>query len=264
MRRLFCLTVKDDADPETAWQECCARGFENLYSIQEESGRVQLYGEIISNNPNLQNLSSIAVMQEIAPSSIDWESQWAAFGKNYSEGLVHILLPNAASIRLKPGPGFGDFSHPTTQLMIEMMAEKVTGETVCDVGCGSGVLSIASVAMGAKAVDAIDIDPHALHHAQENAALNSMEHSIRFYLPKNYSVLQAPAIALMNMIPAEQQTAWKSLAHLHSCPRMIVSGILQEKRDAYLKEWEELNRFPVQEMSLDGWLAFELKIEPRA
>jgi ribosomal protein L11 methyltransferase len=261
MRRFFCLTVKADANPEAAWQECCAMGFENLYSIQEDSGHVQLYGEITSKNPILKDLPSIAAMKEIAPPSINWESQWAAFGKNYSEGYVQISLPNAVSIRLKPGPGFGDLSHPTTQLMIEMMTEKIRGQTVCDVGCGSGILSIASVALGAKEVDAIDIDPQALHHAQENASLNSMKHSIHFYLPENYSVLRAPGLVLMNMIPAEQKTAWQSLTHLHSCPRMIVSGILQEKREGYLTEWKELNRVPVEEMSLDGWLAFELKIQ---
>ena len=77
-------------------------------------------------------------------------------------------------IELGPG-GFGDGRHPTTRQMIEVLVERIGGgEGVLDVGCGSGILGLCALRLGAAAVSALDINPDAVEAAQRNAELNGM------------------------------------------------------------------------------------------
>ena len=84
-------------------------------------------------------------------------------------------------IRLDPGLAFGTGQHPTTQMCLELLSERAStlaGKTLLDVGCGSGVLSIAAAKMGAQ-VSASDYDPHCIQATRENATLNNVEIEIR-------------------------------------------------------------------------------------
>ncbi len=166
---------------------------------------------------------------------IDWESQWASFAPNFYEGLSHIPLANGSTLLLKPGGGFGDLSHPTTRLVLSLMAPLVKNQTVIDVGCGSGILSIAAVLLGAKEAIGIDIDEEAIRHAQENASINHVEQKIHF--AKSIDCLsQGPHIIVMNMILNEQKIAWENNQILHSLPATIItSGILNTQKASYLK-----------------------------
>jgi ribosomal protein L11 methyltransferase len=72
--------------------------------------------------------------------------------------------------------GFGNGEHPATKLLIELLAERIVGgERVLDVGCGSGVLGLCAVALGASRVVAVDIKPEAIEATRRNAALNRMD-----------------------------------------------------------------------------------------
>lgn len=183
---------------------------------------------------------------------IDWQQQWALFAPKFINGKAHIGLPNGSEIELLPGPGFGDFSHPTTQLMISLMAEHVPNRVVFDIGCGSGILSVAAAKMGAKKVYACDIDPEAIAHTKENGQLNGVK--INFAQPKE------KPIVLMNMISSEQHIAWKT----NACPfeTLICSGILLADKDNYM-EFAKANSWELthQEES-QGWLGMAFKREP--
>lgn len=77
-------------------------------------------------------------------------------------------------VELGPG-GFGDGRHPTTRLIIEELLERITGgERVLDVGCGSGVLGLCALKLGAAAAVAVDIEAHAVEAARRNARINGM------------------------------------------------------------------------------------------
>ena len=77
-------------------------------------------------------------------------------------------------VELGPG-GFGDGRHPTTGQMIEVLLERITGaERVLDVGCGSGILGLCALELGAVAVKAVDTAPDAVKAAQQNAGLNGV------------------------------------------------------------------------------------------
>lgn len=182
--------------------------------------------------------------------TINWEEQWALYAPGFEKGLAHIPLPNGNSMPLYPGPGFGDLSHPTTKMVLQLLPSYVKDKIVFDIGCGSGILSIAAALMGAKKVYGCDIDPDALEHAARNIALNQVNVQ-----------LQNPAIVpnciLMNMIFLEQKAAWS--AHQSPFHYLITSGILKEERSEYLLFAENRGWSLHQEQEEAGWLAFIFK-----
>jgi ribosomal protein L11 methyltransferase len=181
---------------------------------------------------------------------IDWEEQWAVHAPLFKDGKAHIKLPTHNMIELLPGPGFGDFSHPTTQLMVDLMTCFVQDETVFDIGCGSGILSIAAGKMGAKKIFVCDIEPTAIEHTKKNATFNQLDIIV------GSPPLCRPVI-LMNMIASEQKIAWQK--NMLPFTTLISSGILNtEKKDyltfAYSQGWQLLH-----EANLNGWLGFVFK-----
>lgn len=267
----FALHIHRSIIIEDAWQKLDNAGCELLYSIEEADGTKQIFGRLPANIDIHTFLLQYPFVTTISPTpfgDIDWETQWALHGSDYREGYVHVDLRNYKHennkclpqvLRLRPGPGFGDLSHPTTRLVLKMMATNVKSEHVLDVGCGSGILSLASIAMGAKSAIGIDIDLQALIHAESNSELNKMEHVIQFVTPENLRPKKniKNFAMLMNMIQSEQVEAWNSLSTIHSrVSTIITSGILTEEREAYLKLCQTWKWHLIEEIEESGWLAF--------
>lgn len=197
---------------------------------------------------------------------IDWDSQWAKHAPGYREGYLHVNLSEYSAntdtkeLKLVPGPGFGDLSHPTTRLVLQLMPPIVHNRHVLDVGCGSGILSFAAAAMGAMSVAGIDIDQDALTHARSNSKLNGRSKMIEFTTPQEYSRKadhKMHRVLLMNMIRTEQYAAWHSLGEIHSSVTSIVSsGILVEEEKVYLSLLERWGFTPTRKQEESGWLAF--------
>jgi len=211
------------------------------------------------------------IMKKKSPlDSVDWESQWAAHGLGYQNGFVHLNVldyaPDALSavLRLKPGPGFGDLSHPTTRLVLRLMNNRMQKATVLDVGCGSGVLSLAALAMGASTVCGIDIEAEALVHAESNCLLNGMQKQAIFVKPQECDRIFAKknsVIMLMNMIQSEQAVAWESLDKIHKHMELaITSGVMVEERASYLMRCSQWGWQLVEEREEDGWLGFVFRL----
>ena len=113
----------------------------------------------------------------------DWENNWKQFYKPMEIGERLIVVPEweqantqgRIPLILNPGLTFGTGSHATTRLCLTALEEAVHGgETVLDLGCGSGILSIAALRLGAASAKAVDIDDKCLTVAYENAALNGI------------------------------------------------------------------------------------------
>ena len=121
----------------------------------------------------------------------DWANGWRRFYKPSPVGEKLYILPEWEKpdhrahgrkiLKLDPGAAFGTGSHETTRLCLTVLEKYAEGcPSVLDVGCGSGILSIACVILGAKRAVGVDIDPVAVRVAKENAALNGVEDKVEF------------------------------------------------------------------------------------
>jgi ribosomal protein L11 methyltransferase len=184
--------------------------------------------------------------------SIDWHQQWAKFAPNFEHGLSTVNLDPFERLLLAPGAGFGDLSHPTTRLMIELMKNRCEKQIVLDIGCGSGILTLAAARMGGAHAHGLDIDPLAIQHAQENQKLNRLTSTTSF----SYSWEKNPTLVLMNMITSEQQAAWAQQKLPPTPKTIIASGVLVSQREQYLTLASGWNWALLEERFDDGWLAF--------
>ena len=132
----------------------------------------------------LDMITSVGELHERTIADEDWESAWREHFHPNRVGIRSVVVPTWREydpepddivIRLDPGMAFGTGLHPTTQLCARELERRVQpGETVLDVGCGSGILSIIAAQLGASQVRGIDIDPVAITAAMENVAHNTL------------------------------------------------------------------------------------------
>ncbi len=165
----------------------------------------------------------------------DWERAWQQHVAPRRYGQRLWVVPSftrnpprgGVCVRLDPGLAFGTGNHATTALCLEWLAEQtLDGLDLIDYGCGSGILAIAAVKLGARAARAVDNDPKALETARENARLNRCLGRIRFHSPE--SLPSAPADVLVANIFANPLISLADeLARLvRPSGRIALSGIL--------------------------------------
>ena len=121
----------------------------------------------------------------------DWEREWMdnfhpmQFGKRLwiCPSWREIPEPNAVNVMLDPGLAFGTGTHPTTALCLEWLDSlDLQGKTVIDFGCGSGILAIAALKLGAQSAVGIDIDPQAILASRNNAEQNGVADRLQLFL----------------------------------------------------------------------------------
>jgi len=169
--------------------------------------------------------------------------------------------PAAVNLILDPGLAFGTGSHPTTQLCLAWLDQYLQhGETVLDYGCGSGILAIAALKLGARYVTGVDIDPHAIQASQANAVLNACD-ADQFFFTTDYSVsgknpdsIAQTDIVVANILSNPLIMLAPVLAQAtRRGGRIVLSGILQEQDQdvkAVYQSWFEMQTAQFQ----DGWV----------
>lgn len=197
----------------------------------------------------------------------DWANNWKQYYKPVRIGR-HIVIkpswedfsprPGDKVIELDPGMAFGTGTHETTALCLEAV-ERYTrpGAAVLDVGCGSGILSIAAALCGAGEVTAIDIDPVAVKVAKENVERNGVgnivtcrEADLLAGEQKSADLVLANIVAdvILRLMPA-------AYAHTNTGGRFIASGIIDEREGELLESAEKAGFAHVETLSRGSWRA---------
>ena len=161
--------------------------------------------------------------------------------------------PQAVTVFIDPGLAFGSGTHPTTAMCLQWLADQdLQDKLVIDYGCGSGILAIAALKLGARRAIGVDIDPRALEVSLQNAEINKVSERLLTCLPDSIPQGVQADILVANILsgPLTQLSAVISqLVAKHG--KIALSGILQaqseEVRDAYARE------FSLQASFRDGW-----------
>jgi len=218
------------------------------YVAYSDQGKAQLnlLKESLTRIEQSAGLESGAITENLTTDTIqnvDWDTNWKQYYKQQRIGKHFIVYPSWDKptdaqetdhlILLDPGQAFGTGQHETTRLCIELMEDlDISGWKIADVGCGSGILSIAAVMSGAEKIFACDIDSVAVETAQENAEINGVDASIDF---KTGSVTTVKSVAPYDLIFANilAEVLINLGEELRSIMRpggqMIWSGIIQEQ-----------------------------------
>lgn len=160
--------------------------------------------------------------------------------------------PNAINIALDPGLAFGTGSHPTTRLCLRWLDTNLQGgESVLDYGCGSGILAIAAMKLGAAHAVGIDIDPQAVIASRDNAVANNVS-AVDFFLP-NKAPHRTYDLVIANILTNPLRMLAPLLANAtQPGGQIVLSGILEEQAQDVMSiyaQWFDLNQ-PIFE---DGW-----------
>ncbi len=176
----------------------------------------------------------------------DWQAEWQQTLRPRSFGERLWVVPDASavpagavSVRLQPGMAFGTGEHPTTAMCLRWLAaQALDDQTVLDYGCGSGLLAIAAVKLGAARACAVDIDPQALDATATNAAENACSGRIDIGKPDavaadaQYDVLVANILSgtLIELGPVLRELVRPGAS-------LALTGILAHQADAVAAAW---------------------------
>ncbi|UFK39247.1 50S ribosomal protein L11 methyltransferase [Pectobacterium parvum] len=139
----------------------------------------------------------------------DWEREWMdnfhpmQFGKRLwiCPSWRDIPDPTAVNVMLDPGLAFGTGTNPTTALCLQWLdGLDLEGKTIIDFGCGSGILAIAALKLGAARAIGIDIDPQAIQASRDNAQRNGVSERLELYLPKDQPTDLSADVVVANIL----------------------------------------------------------------
>lgn len=193
----------------------------------------------------------------------DWERSWMDNFQPMRFGERLWIVPSwhqapdpaAVNLLLDPGLAFGTGTHPTTALCLEWLDQAtVKGAEVIDFGCGSGILAIAALLLGARHAVGTDIDPQAIEASRDNARRNGIaDEHFDLYLPEAMPSTQADVL-LANILAGPLVTLAPQLGTLvRAGGHLVLSGILAEQTDDILAAYKPYFLLdPVA--TRDGWI----------
>ena len=201
----------------------------------------------------------------------DWATTWKQYYKPMKVSTKFLVVPawekiapenNQLIIELDPGMAFGTGTHPTTVMCIESLEKVIKGnEEIIDVGCGTGVLSIAAAKLGAKNILALDLDDIALESAERNIILNNVQSMVKVQRNNLLNGINNKADIIVANILAEvilQFTSDVARVLKHN-GIFITSGIIQTKEQIVKESLEKEGLMVIETLYKEEWVALIAK-----
>lgn len=252
-------------------------------------GPVKVYGYLIidanieENRRNVEealwHLHTIRELPKPEYSEIadeNWMEAWKQHYHPISIGKKLLVLPawieqtdlSRVAVKIDPSMAFGTGTHPSTQLCLELVEDYTReGEAVIDIGCGSGILSIAALKLGASKAISVDIDAAAIKATLENSRANGVEAKVEAGLGSveevsagNFSTRRAPLVLANILAPILIRLFEDGMANLISTGGVIIlAGILAEQGASVRAAGEAQGLAFVEERHSGDWLALVMR-----
>ncbi len=202
----------------------------------------------------------------------DWQNNWKQYFRPMPIGEKLLIRPlwindfdsqGRKVLNIEPGLAFGTGSHPTTKLCLETLESYISeSSTVLDIGCGSGILSIASLLLGAKSAFGVDIDSLAVKTAKANALENGFDESkfkvvqgdLSDKVSGKFNVIVANIVADIIMMFNKQVGAFLEDGGVY-----ITGGIIETREGDVTASFKENGFEIIERRENNGWLVFVLK-----
>ncbi|MCC5881653.1 MAG: 50S ribosomal protein L11 methyltransferase [Halomonas sp.] len=199
----------------------------------------------------------------------DWEREWMEDFQPLRMGQRLWIVPSwheppvadAVNLQLDPGLAFGTGTHPTTALCLEWLDGLsldggLDGIDLLDVGCGSGILAIAALKLGAARAIGTDIDPQALLASRDNAERNAIaEHELTLCYPEQLGAERRFPLVVANILAGPLvQLATTIAGHVAPGGRLALSGILTHQADEVIDAYRDQGLTMEEPKVREGWV----------
>lgn len=238
------------------WDQLVMTG---LYQADTDSDAIikDLLATGLVNNPRYISIESLADQE--------WTRSWMEYFKPMPFGKRLWICPEAyeppvaeaVNMRLDPGLAFGTGTHPTTALCLEWLdAQALDEQCILDYGCGSGILAIAALLLGARCAWCVDNDEQALIATHANAVKNNVEKQIQSYYPQDLANIKADVIVANILAGPLLELAPVLARHVRTGGHIALSGILIEQSSEVREHYQ--NWFDMEPaISKEGWVLLQ-------
>ncbi|MCI5643347.1 MAG: 50S ribosomal protein L11 methyltransferase [Peptoniphilus sp.] len=214
-----------------------------------------------------KNLGSLTIEEK---DDEDWANNWKKYYKPLEIGESLAVVPEWEEyeserkiIKINPGMAFGTGTHESTYMCLELLEKYVReDDEIFDIGCGSGILAIAALKLGAKKALAIDIDEKCIQASYENAKLNGVEDKMEIKKGNLLDIVKGRADLIVSNIIAEIIVdEIKNLKnHMDNGGIFITSGIIKERRQMVIDALKDNGFEIVDEIEKNDWVAIVGKL----